>query len=234
MGADAIMALRFSAILRELITVGLAGEELIAAVERIEGRSSSVRSSAAERQARYRARMSSRDAVDVTNVTGDAVTSRDVTHNAPSSFFYKKESTNEEKKEEREIENTRARGDFDEFWDVFPNKVGKQAAKTSFEKVCKSNSVTFDVMMSALRRYVTKTDDRPWCNPATWLNQGRWDDQPAEVKSGKSAVAAADRLIDRLGGMEAANAYVPGSSGPAPLVLDFGQVPAGPKLISSR
>lgn len=48
----------------------------------------------------------------------------------------------------------------------------------------------------------------------------------------KSAIAAADRLIDRLGGVEAANGYVPGSSGPAPLRLDFGQVPAGPKLIS--
>lgn len=48
----------------------------------------------------------------------------------------------------------------------------------------------------------------------------------------KSAIAAADRLIDRLGGVEAANGYVPGSSGPAPLRLDFGQVPTGPKLIS--
>jgi len=227
------MAIKISAVLRELIALGLAGEALVAAVERIEG-GSSARSAAAERQARYRARVASRDAVDVTNVTGDAVTSRDVTRNDPSSFFYKKESINEEKKEERETENTRARGDFDEFWDVFPNKVGKQAAKTAFDKVRKTHNVTIDVMMSALRRYVTKTDDRPWCNPATWLNQGRWEDQPAEVKSGKSAIAAADRLIDKLGGMEAANAYVPGSSGPAPLRVDFWEGSPSPKLISSR
>jgi hypothetical protein len=35
------------------------------------------------------------------------------------------------------------------------------------------------------RRYIGKTDDRPWCNPATWLNQERWADQPAQ--SHKSA-----------------------------------------------
>jgi hypothetical protein len=34
-------------------------------------------------------------------------------------------------------------------------------------------------MMIGLEAYVDKTDDRPWCNPATWLNEGRWDDQPA-------------------------------------------------------
>jgi hypothetical protein len=30
-------------------------------------------------------------------------------------------------------------------------------------------------------RYAAKTDDRPWCNPETWINQGRWEDRPASV-----------------------------------------------------
>lgn len=50
----------------------------------------------------------------------------------------------------------------------------------------------------------------------------------------RSAIAAADRLIDKLGGMDAARSYVPGSSGPTPLSLDFGEGAASPKLISSR
>lgn len=41
--------------------------------------------------------------------------------------------------------------------------------------------VPMDDLMAGLRRYVAKTDDRPWSNPATWLNQDRWDDQPAPV-----------------------------------------------------
>jgi hypothetical protein len=56
---------------------------------------------------------------------------------------------------------------------------------------------------------------------------GRQDDP-------KSALAAGRRQLERLGGMEAANAYVPGSSGPTPRGLDFGDEPASPKLISSR
>lgn len=33
-----------------------------------------------------------------------------------------------------------------------------------------------------MQRYIaTKPPDRNWCNPATWLNQERWRDEPAAV-----------------------------------------------------
>lgn len=64
-----------------------------------------------------------------------------------------------------------------EFWAIYPNKVGKDAARKSWERAVSRASVA--EIMAGLRRYVAKTDDRPWCNPATWLNQGRWTDQPA-------------------------------------------------------
>lgn len=70
---------------------------------------------------------------------------------------------------------------FDRFWQSFPNKVGKSAAVRAFDVVRRSGSVSFGQMMAGLDRYSRKTDDRPWCNPATWLNQGRWDDAPAEM-----------------------------------------------------
>lgn len=66
-----------------------------------------------------------------------------------------------------------------EFWDVFPNKVGKPAAGKAFVKAIKR--VDRETMMAGLDRYVNKTDDRPWCNPSTWLNQDRWADMPATV-----------------------------------------------------
>lgn len=83
--------------------------------------------------------------------------------------------------------------DFDEFWKPYPNKVGKDAARAAFVRVQKSNRVTFADLMAAWRRYIAKTDDRPWCNPATWLNQGRWEDQPA-TNGGRNG-------IDRNGGI---------------------------------
>jgi hypothetical protein len=67
--------------------------------------------------------------------------------------------------------------DRDRFWAAFPNKIGKADAMNAFDKA--SNKVTPEVLFPALNRYANKTDDRPFCNPSTWLNQERWLDQPA-------------------------------------------------------
>lgn len=68
-------------------------------------------------------------------------------------------------------------GEFDEFWSLYPNKVGKRLAKEKFLSALKRSS--FQEIMDGLKKYVAKKDDRFWCNPATWLNQDRWADQPA-------------------------------------------------------
>ncbi len=120
---------------------------------------------------------------------------------------------------------------FDRFWELYPNKVGKRDAEKMFDRVMKTGRVDFETLMAGLLRYASKTDDRPWCNPATWLNQDRWTDQPAEVQNGKSVLAAADRIIEQFGGAEAARAYVPGSSGPKPLSMDFGVGPSGVRCL---
>jgi hypothetical protein len=68
---------------------------------------------------------------------------------------------------------------FENFWNLYPQKVGKGDARRAFVRVQKSKSVMFSDLMAGLRRYLAKTDERPWCNPSTWLNQERWTDQPA-------------------------------------------------------
>lgn len=67
--------------------------------------------------------------------------------------------------------------EFAEFWSQFPNKVGKRDAEREFLLALKRAS--FAAIMAGLQRYVAKTDDRPWCNPSTFLHQDRWADQPA-------------------------------------------------------
>lgn len=69
--------------------------------------------------------------------------------------------------------------DFDAFWRQYPHKVGKGAARKEFDRAMKKKCVTFPDVMLGLARYAAKTDDRPWCNPSTWLHQERWLDQPA-------------------------------------------------------
>lgn len=108
----------------------------------------------------------------------------------------------EERKNARE--KPRASPAFDTFWERYPNRIGKDAARKAFEKIEKSGRVSIENLMIGLEKYVRKTDDRPWCNPATWLNQGRWDDQPAagvqQNGNGKSLLGALDRLEESLSG----------------------------------
>ncbi|MEJ0092809.1 MAG: hypothetical protein WDN46_05110 [Methylocella sp.] len=66
-----------------------------------------------------------------------------------------------------------------EFWLVYPNKVGKPVALKSWVKA--RRIADLETILGGLGAYLAKTDDRPWCNPATWLNQERWKDRPAAV-----------------------------------------------------
>lgn len=79
-------------------------------------------------------------------------------------------------------QQSRARDDgFAEWWDSYPNKVGKKAAAAKYGRIVEAGEATPEQLITGLRRYIrAKPGDRPWCNPLTWLNQGRWDDQPAE------------------------------------------------------
>ena len=77
---------------------------------------------------------------------------------------------------------TRWRADFVEFWTVWPNKVGKPDAMRAFERTAKRLDYNLPVILEGITRYVRdKPADRPWLNPATFLNQERWSDQPAAL-----------------------------------------------------
>ena len=80
---------------------------------------------------------------------------------------------------DREDNNAPQDGKFDMFWSVYPKKVGKEAARKAFKKV----KVNINVILSAVeeQKYCEqwlKDGGQYIPNPATWLNQGRWEDEP--------------------------------------------------------
>ena len=81
-------------------------------------------------------------------------------------------------KEPITVPSQREPDEFDLFWQMYPNKVGKRAAEKSF--IAARKRIEFAPLMNALTDYVHKSDDRAWCNPTTWLNQDRWEDRPAQ------------------------------------------------------
>lgn len=72
--------------------------------------------------------------------------------------------------------------DFEIFWNEYPRKVGKKEAFRAFKKA----NMPVQVLLSAVREQKqsamwTKEGGRYIPNPATWLNQGRWDDKPVKL-----------------------------------------------------
>jgi hypothetical protein len=66
----------------------------------------------------------------------------------------------------------------DQFKALYPNKVGMAAGLRVLRSVRQSGTVTWGKLTEGLRRYAAKTDNRQWCNPAKWLSEERWDDEP--------------------------------------------------------
>lgn len=68
--------------------------------------------------------------------------------------------------------------DFDAFWAVYPRKVGKGDAKKAFAKVKAPVSVLINAVNTQKQSQQWLRNDGQYIpNPATWLNQGRWEDE---------------------------------------------------------
>ena len=75
--------------------------------------------------------------------------------------------------------------DFEDWWEVNRHKIGKGAALKAYQKA-RRKGVPQETLIAGMERYVAaKPEDRPWCNPATWLNQERWTDEPDISANGK-------------------------------------------------
>lgn len=74
-------------------------------------------------------------------------------------------------------------GAFEAFWENYPRKAGKQAARKAFAKCIQSGGES-DAIIAGAANY---RDDPNRVNeftahPATWLNRGSWDDDPLPAR----------------------------------------------------
>ena len=71
--------------------------------------------------------------------------------------------------------------EFDSFWEHYPRKVGKLVAKKAFLKALTLTDVgNIQEALRRLHQEVRGKDAQFIPHPATWLNQGRWDDEPTQ------------------------------------------------------
>lgn len=76
---------------------------------------------------------------------------------------------------------------FEEFWEAYPHKIGIDAAREAyFSRI--EQGIKHQKIIEGLERYKqTKPPSYSWLNPTTFLNQGRYADEPDYTISAKKS-----------------------------------------------
>src|SRR5215475_4063810 len=98
-------------------------------------------------------------------------------HGTPQgiSSFFLREDRKEETKKEKDTRDFKIASE--RFWRAYPNRKAKGRAEKALYKALKQTSI--DVIIAAVERQAPtwKPEFMPY--PATWLNDRRWEDEPA-------------------------------------------------------
>lgn len=91
----------------------------------------------------------------------------------------------------------------DVFWRLYPHKIGKPKALAKLDG-CRKRGVGWPELIEGLRKYISKKPiEQAWCNPETWINQQRWNDEPdygqANQNRNRSGTASAKDQWDDIG-----------------------------------
>jgi hypothetical protein len=75
---------------------------------------------------------------------------------------------------------------FDSFWDAYPRKAAKGAARKAWEAAIKKADPQSILLAASKFAHDPNRDPQFTPHPATWLNQERWNDEPLPAKSRKA------------------------------------------------
>lgn len=97
-------------------------------------------------------------------------------------------------------------GDFDEFWRVYPRKEAKKEAMKAWRRAIRTEAPSV-IIAAALRYRADPNRDAEFtAHPTTWLNQGRWEDEPLPPKarkgSGTQSFLEASNALQGIGLLE--------------------------------
>ncbi|MGU3662143.1 helix-turn-helix domain-containing protein [Methylobacterium fujisawaense] len=89
------------------------------------------------------------------------------------------ESGNTGKRTGKSLPHTPSR--FDEWWETYPRRDGKIAARKAFDRILKNRQATVEELIAGAQRYAAARagqDPKFTKVPTTWLNGGHWADEP--------------------------------------------------------
>lgn len=91
--------------------------------------------------------------------------------------------------------------DFDLFWNAYPRRIGKPAARKAFVKAAKEG-VDLELMIYGATRWAffwkeSDTEEQFIPHPSTFLNQHRFDDDTPRLATKSDAMSVLDRMVER-------------------------------------
>jgi len=87
---------------------------------------------------------------------------------------------------------------FDRFWQLYPKKVGKLAAQRLWQRLKPDDEVQRQIETALVWQMPRWRDFKFIPHPATWLNQGRWMDEPPQQQQQQQQQASADWVCPHL------------------------------------
>jgi len=119
---------------------------------------------------------------------------RTITEDSPNEQRTSDERSRKEKEKEKEKETPDG---FDSFWSAYPKKVGKGAAQAAWKK----HKPDLEKVLAAIKAQSAsdqwKKDKGQYIpNPATWINQTRWEDGEPSPANGEFNM---DAFLTRMG-----------------------------------
>ena len=109
------------------------------------------------------------------------------------------ETTSSSRSRTRKAQSVADSAEFDAFWDAYPRKVAKGAARKAWAKAIKDGEDPADIVRAA-RRYATdphriEGGSRYTAYPATWLNAERWADEDTPPSQPKALASTNGRSL---------------------------------------
>lgn len=84
--------------------------------------------------------------------------------------------------------------DYEAFWQAYPRRVGKKAAYAAWRQAIRE--IDPGLIIAAAERYASdpNREDQFTAHPQTWLNQGRWDDEPLPSRGTRQGTGGERRM----------------------------------------
>lgn len=88
---------------------------------------------------------------------------------------------------------------FEEFWKIYPRRVGKLAARRAWDKARPTPELFERIKHTLSWQVPLWTDPQFVPHPSTWLNAGRWDDEaPARAEPSVNGSRSARWICEHL------------------------------------